>query len=154
MSEMTALLDAVKRGALDEVRKIVAESPGLVHQRDDLGATALHNAAFWGQREVVRFLVEKGADINARDTEFIATPAGWAIEYIREMDGFLEIELEDFGCAIERQDVDWVRRFLENFPNLPRVKDRHGSSFQFLSEQSENSEIVKLLAEDSRNQKS
>ena len=70
------------------------------------------------------------------------------------MDGFLEIELEDFGCAIERQDVDWVRRFLENFPNLRRAKDRHGRSFQFLSEQSGNSEIVKLLAEDSRNQKS
>ena len=44
---MTALLEAVKRGALDEIRKIVADHPNLVHQRDDLGTTALHNAAFW-----------------------------------------------------------------------------------------------------------
>ena len=36
-------------------------------------------------RAIVRLLVQQGADINARDTEFGATPAGWAIEYLREM---------------------------------------------------------------------
>ena len=92
--------------------------------------------------------MEKGCGYQCAGYEFVATPAGWAIEYIREMDGFLEIELEDFGYAIERQDIDWVRRFLKRFPNLRRVKDRHGRSFQFLAEQSGNLEIVKLLAQD------
>ncbi len=147
MSQMTALLDAVKRGSLDKVRMIVDQHPGLVHERDELGGTALHHATFHGQRDVARFLIEHGADINARDTKFWATPAGWAIEYLREMGGFLGIELEDFGFALERNDVHWVRRFLKRFPNFRHAKDRNGDSFRSLAEHSGNAEIVKLFEE-------
>lgn len=37
-------------------------------------------AAFGGHRDVVQALVEQGAEINAGDGQFGATPAGWAIE--------------------------------------------------------------------------
>jgi hypothetical protein len=46
---------------------------------------------------VVRAFVELGAGSNARDSEFAATPAGWAIEYLREMGGFQALELDDFA---------------------------------------------------------
>jgi len=46
---------------------------------------------------VVEFLVQYGAEINAIDAEFGATPTGWAIEYLREMGGFLGIELADLA---------------------------------------------------------
>lgn len=43
----------------------------------------------------VQELVRQGAEINATDVEFGATPTGWAIEYLRELGGVLAIELND-----------------------------------------------------------
>ena len=42
------------------------------------GRTALHEAALRGDREMVSWLVERGADPTRRDRSFDATPAGWA----------------------------------------------------------------------------
>jgi uncharacterized damage-inducible protein DinB len=42
------------------------------------GRTPLHSAAIVGALEVVQALVEHGADINARDPQFDATPLTWA----------------------------------------------------------------------------
>jgi hypothetical protein len=42
------------------------------------GATALHWAAWHGNAEMVRALVERGAPPDVRDARFGATPAGWA----------------------------------------------------------------------------
>ena len=39
-----------------------------VNAPDRLGMTALHGAAFNGSDRIVRFLVEKGANLNARDS--------------------------------------------------------------------------------------
>lgn len=40
--------------------------------------TALHGAAFNGNVQMVRYLIEHGADVNAEDCSFHATPGGWA----------------------------------------------------------------------------
>jgi hypothetical protein len=127
MSEFEKLIEAAKRGAVEEVRDLVQGHAEIVNQRDELGATALHHAAFGGHRLVVQVLVEHGAEINAADSEFGATPAGWAIEYLREMGGFLGIELDDFAFAIRRGDVEWVKRFLNRFPGLRVACTREGT---------------------------
>lgn len=145
MGEFEKLIEAAKCGSLVEVRAIVQGHGELIHQKDRLGATALHHAAFSGHRDVVRALVEQGADINAADSEFGATPTGWAIEYLREMGGFLAIELDDFGYAIQRGDVEWVARFLKRFPALRRGSDTHGTSFKVLAQQCGNLEIAKMF---------
>jgi ankyrin repeat protein len=44
----------------------------------DNGATALHAAAYAGSAETVRLLLDRGADIEARDTTYDSTPVGWA----------------------------------------------------------------------------
>ena len=46
--------------------------------RGDGGATALHTAAYSGSADVVRLLLERGADIEAQDTTWNSTPLGWA----------------------------------------------------------------------------
>jgi ankyrin repeat protein len=48
--------------------------------------TALHNAAMAGHFEMVKLLIELGADPAIRDQEFNATPQGWA-----EYNGKLEV---------------------------------------------------------------
>ena len=47
-------------------------------------ATALHNAVHSGSLEAVKLLVERGADVDKRDTAYQATPLDWAEYYVRE----------------------------------------------------------------------
>ena len=145
MSDLDRLIEAARLGVVEDVKAMVHSRPELVRARDETGATALHYAAFGGHRDAVRILVEAGADINAADGQFGATPAGWAIEYLREMGGFLGIELSDFAHAIERGDVEWAARFLKRFPALQRGTDTQGRAFKALAEQSGNAEILKLF---------
>lgn len=145
MGQLEKLIEAVERADLAEVTSLLEGHPELVHERDQSGATALHYAAFGGHRPIVEQLVKRGADVNARDGRFGATPTGWAIEYLREMGGFLGIELNDFAHAIERGEAEWVRRFLHRFPALRTASDTEGRPFKVLAERSGNQEIAKLF---------
>ena len=55
----------VPDGWLPAVRYLVEELGADVNQRDEEGYTPLHNAASRGDVEVIRFLVEHGADVTA-----------------------------------------------------------------------------------------
>ncbi len=145
MSAFERLIEAAKRGDLGEVSTVVHGHAEVINQRDETGATAIHYAAFGGHRSVVEELVRQGADVNAADGQFGATPAGWAIEYLREMGGFLGIELDDFAHAIRQGDVEWVKRFIGRFPALRAAKDAHGKSFKMLAHECGNQEIAKLF---------
>ncbi|MGA8088908.1 MAG: ankyrin repeat domain-containing protein [Terracidiphilus sp.] len=145
MREFQRLIEAAKQGAFEQVGAIISAHPEFLNNKDDSGATALHYAAFGGYCNVVELLVQQGADINARDAKFGATPAGWAIEYMREMGGFLGIELSDFAFAIRRGDVEWTARFLKRFPALRQAADEHGTPFKLLAQQSGNSAIAGLF---------
>jgi len=145
MHELEKLIKAAEQGALEEVLDIVTNHPELINNKDPSGATALHYAAFGGHRAVVQLLVQHGADINARDAQFGATPAGWAIEYLREIGGFLGIELSDFAFAIGRGDVEWTARFLRRFPALREAADEHGTPFKLLAHQSLDPAIARLF---------
>jgi ankyrin repeat protein len=145
MSVFEKLIDAVKQGDVAQVTAILHNHAELINQRDSVGATALHYAALGGHRSVVEELVRRGAEINTRDSQFGATPTGWAIEYLREMGGFLAIELEDLAYAIGRGEVEWIRRFLRRFPALRAASDKQGKPFRLLAQESGNQEIEKLF---------
>jgi len=147
MSELEKLIEAARLGVVEDVKTIVRRHPELVKERDETVATALHYAAFGGHRDTVRVLMEAGANINAADDQFGATPAGWAIEYLRAMGGFLGIELSDFAHAIERGDVECVARWLKRFPALRRGRDTQGRTFRALAEESGNAEIRRMFEE-------
>ena len=148
MSDLTALINAINQGDLNQVRTILDADRELVHQRDDLGATALHYATLSGHREVVQLLLDRGAEINTPDNRFGATPSGWAIEYLRERGGYLAIELNDLAFAIEHGDATWVARFLKRFPGLRKGTDTKGKPFRQLAEESALPEIVALFQDD------
>lgn len=145
MSDLDTLIDAAKKGQVETAQQVLQSSPGVANQKDESGATALHYAAIHGHRAVVRLLVESGADINCADDQFGASPAGWAIEYLREMGGFLAIELDDFAFAIRSGDLHWVERFLKRFPSLRNGSDQQGTSFRELAGVSGNAKIAALF---------
>src|SRR5919107_1372114 len=112
MDATATFFGAVERGDLDAVRALVAADPALARARDDSGATALHHAAFHAHRAVVELLLAAGAELNARDATHGATPAGWAIHYLRERGALLAIEVEDALFAIRRGGVELLARLL------------------------------------------
>lgn len=61
------IVHAVKADDLAKVRALVEADPQIVHAKDPDGRTGLHWACRGVHFEVLRFLVEKGADVNARD---------------------------------------------------------------------------------------
>lgn len=145
MNHLPSLIGAVKRGDVECATAILESHDNLAKQRDESGATPLHYAALHGHRDVAKLLIEHGADINSPDGEFGATPAGWAVEYLREMGGHLAMELDDFAYAIKHGDTRWVSRFIERFPGLRRGCDTSGKTFKPHAQDSGSDEIAKFF---------
>ena len=58
---------AVEAGQLEQVKKLVDRDGGLVSAKDGDGQTLLHRAAYRGQGDIARLLLECGAQVNAGD---------------------------------------------------------------------------------------
>jgi ankyrin repeat protein len=57
---------AIRQGNLDRAKAIVEKSPALVTSADDSGFTPLHIAATAGRVDIIEYLLQRGADIEAR----------------------------------------------------------------------------------------
>ncbi|HEY3056521.1 MAG TPA: ankyrin repeat domain-containing protein [Thermoanaerobaculia bacterium] len=139
------LFAAVRARDRQRVREILQQRPESAMARDPEGATALHYATEHGDRAIVAMLLDAGADMNARDLRFEATPAGWAIEYLRQRGGLLGIEIEDTSLAIVHGDEHLVRRYLSRFPALRDALDRTGTPLKMYAENSGNGQIARLF---------
>jgi ankyrin repeat protein len=72
------LFDAARRGDRARVARLL--DGGLdVNTKGRYDATALTFAADKGRLEVVRLLVERGADVNVQDTFYRSRPMQWAL---------------------------------------------------------------------------
>jgi ankyrin repeat protein/mono/diheme cytochrome c family protein len=75
---VTALIAAVRAGNRPEIERQIAASPEVVKGKDEGGSTALHHAAGYGPITNVELLINKGADVNAKNRRG-STPLHWAI---------------------------------------------------------------------------
>jgi len=115
-----------------------------LRQTDEAGTagenryTPLHRASFQGDPEVVRCLVDHGADINARDTDNW-TPLYMACRCRRfeTAQALLELGADPNICTTDRHTplhwaceigvTDYVRILLQHGAD-PRAKDRSGTT--------------------------
>ena len=63
-------------GMFERLRDLVDEDPSLVHARGGDGKTPLHCAR---TVEIAQYLIDRGADINARDVDHESTPAQYLV---------------------------------------------------------------------------
>ncbi|MFI5252149.1 MAG: ankyrin repeat domain-containing protein [Bacteroidota bacterium] len=79
MTPVEKFFAAVKEGDLKELKELLSLQPDLATIRSE-GATALHFAVIHNHRDIVDLLLTNGANPEAVDDEFEATPIGWANE--------------------------------------------------------------------------
>jgi hypothetical protein len=130
--ERGAVLDAhaaARLGLLDKLEELVAADPGVVHARGGDGQTPLH---FASTIEIARFLLEHGADIDAKDIDHESTPAQYMLRadqkrhYPHDRQDVARY-LVTCGCrtdllmAAALGDLDLVRRHLDADPACIRM---------------------------------
>ncbi len=64
---------SAERGDMETMSMLLATYPDLVNCRGEFGWTALHRSVIFGHHEVVRLLIQSGADVNAMD-DSLSTP--------------------------------------------------------------------------------
>ena len=74
----TPLLGAVSFG-VESVSKVLIQAGADLEATSVFGARALHWSAWLGMRSTVALLIERGAEIDARCSEFGGTPLYWAV---------------------------------------------------------------------------
>lgn len=85
------------------VKELVQAGATIAHA-DYQGRTPLHEAAYYGNLELVKFFVEKGHEINCKDI-FDQTPLFRAVEAGRsEVVGYLQ----EKGATINLTDIDKI----------------------------------------------
>lgn len=116
--EQGAIVDAhaaARHGMMDKLHELIGGDPALVHARGGDGQTPLHVAS---SIEAAEFLLDRGADIDARDIDHESTPAQYLVRSHPEIVRVLIAR----GCATDILmaaavgDIDLVRRHLDAAP--------------------------------------
>ena len=76
--DRAAIVDTAAKPDSAAAVRLMLELGFSPHARNGLGETALHTAAYAGNAETVRVLLDAGADVDARDANFDATPLAYA----------------------------------------------------------------------------
>jgi ankyrin repeat protein len=127
--ERGAIVDvhaAARLGMIDQLRELVSANAGLVRSRGGDGQTPLH---FASSVEIAGFLLEHGADIDARDVDHESTPAQYMVRDRQEIARYLVQRgcQTDILLAAALGNADLVRQHLDADPECihMRVSDEY-----------------------------
>lgn len=123
-----AWFDAVKKGNLDAVKKMHKKGQNLeVKDTGSLGQTALGWAAFIGYEDIVHYLVESGADLNATDSADV-----WNA-------------LKSAGLGKNVEIFKYLQSKLKDVDLNDRSHDKEDESFLMIAASNNRIELVKYL---------
>ncbi|KAL6717022.1 palmitoyltransferase akr1 [Lecanora helva] len=77
------VMQLARLGDIGPIQKLFEEGKYKATYKDEEGITPLHWAAINNHYALCKFLVESGADVNAKGGESVATPAMWAAQRCR-----------------------------------------------------------------------
>jgi ankyrin repeat protein len=111
---------AVRLEMVEEVRRMLSENPALVHARGGDGQLPLH---FARTVEMAEFLLDRGADINARDIDHESAAAQWMVRDRTEIARALVKRgaAADILLAAALGDLELVTRLLDADPRIIRT---------------------------------
>jgi len=116
---------AARLGMFDRVRALVDSDPAVVHARGGDGKTALHCAT---TVEIARYLLDRGAEIDARDVDHESTPAQYLVRDAPDVtrlliDGGATV---DIFMAVGLRDAGLVELCVRNDPEALDHRTWHG----------------------------
>lgn len=122
--ERGAVVDAhaaARLGMMERLSQLLAADPGLVHARGGDGQTPLH---FAGTVEAAAFLLDHGAEIDARDVDHESTPAQYMLRDRQHVARYLVSRgcRTDLLMAAALGDLDLARRHLDADPDCIRLR--------------------------------
>jgi ankyrin repeat protein len=112
---------AARLGMIDRVRELTAGDSALVHARGGDGQTPLHFAL---SVEIAEFLVDHGADMDARDVDHESTPAQYMLKERKEVARYLVQRgcATDIFMAAALGDVALARQHLDEDSECVRLR--------------------------------
>lgn len=115
---------AAEHGRLDALKALIAADPSLVHAKGGDGQRPLHYAAM---KEIIDFLLDHGAEIDARCVDHASTAAQyavrteWKVRYLIERGASIDVFM-----AAALGDVALVDRALREHPNAAAARTGKG----------------------------
>jgi ankyrin repeat protein len=111
---------AARLGMMDRLKELIAADPQLVHARGGDGQMPLH---FASSIEIASFLLDAGAEIDARDIDHESTAAQWMLRDRQEVAKFLVGRgcWTDLLMAAALGDLQLVKQHLEEDPEAIRM---------------------------------
>ena len=97
---------AARKGDAAAVKALLDKGVN-VNSKTRYGATALSYACDKGHVDVVKLLIERGADVNAADTFYGEVPLGWALSHDHVQ--VVKLLLDKGAAGIERVLVSGVQ---------------------------------------------
>jgi ankyrin repeat protein len=126
LASPAALFEAAKRDRPDALALLLDLGFPLELQ-DGTGKRALHEAAASGALRAAAFLVERGAEIDPRESSYNGTPIGWAAHGDKmEMVRFLSRYSRDIWALCFNGYVDRVREILAENSSRAKLVDDNG----------------------------
>ena len=107
---------AAALGLTDSLVDLIRDDPSLIHAKGGDGCTPLHFARDLG---TARFLVDQGAQIDARDDDHDSTPAQWRIGKAPEVSRYLldRGAAPDIFLAAALGDIELVGKLISKDPS-------------------------------------
>jgi prolyl 4-hydroxylase len=90
--------EAAKKGKVDELHAHIKKSKDVVHAKDENGWTPLHEGVRGGHEEIVKLLVENGANVNATTSN--GASALWWAKQVHGDDHPVVQLLEELGAMM------------------------------------------------------
>jgi ankyrin repeat protein len=111
---------AARLGLVGKLGELIPANPALVQARGGDGQTPLHFAC---TVEIAQYLLEHGADIDARDVDHESTPAQYMVRDRQEIARYLVRRgcKTDLLMASALGDIDLVRQHLDTVPSCIRM---------------------------------
>lgn len=112
---------AARLGKISELREMLDNDPSLVHARGGDGQMPLH---FASTIEIAELLLQRGADIDARDIDHESTAAQWMSGSRQEMARYL-VEKgahTDLLIAAALGDLPLINKILDDDPEAIRLR--------------------------------
>ncbi|MGH9646884.1 MAG: ankyrin repeat domain-containing protein, partial [Bryobacteraceae bacterium] len=125
---------AARLGMIGKLKELIAADPALINARGGDGQTPLH---FASTAEIAAYLLDHGADINARDVDHESTPAQYMLKSRPEVARYLiqRGAKSDILMAAALGDSDLAKKHLQADPECirTRVNDQYFPKTNFHS---------------------